>query len=194
MDRDGIDDNQIISRVLEGDVDAYEWLLDKYQSIVLNILKKRLPFEHVEETAQVVFIKAYQSLPTYKGKSEFKNWLSSIAVKTCYDFWRKHYRNRELPMSSLSEKHEEWLEQALADQSNEVLLGKGKEVEAKEILDWALSKLSLEDKMVLELVYLEGFSNKEASDLLGWSVANVKVRSFRSRRKLEKILKDIYQK
>ena len=48
--------------------------------------------------------------------------------------------------------------------------------------------------MVLELVYLEGFSNKEASDLLGWSVANVKVRSFRSRRKLEKILKDVYQK
>ncbi len=194
MDRDGIDDNQIISRVLEGDVDAYEWLLNKYKSIVLNILKKRLPFEQVEETAQVVFIKAYQSLSTYKGTSEFKNWLSSIAVKTCYDFWRKHYRNRELPMSSLSEKHEEWLEQALSDQSNEVLLEKGKEVEAKEILDWALNKLSLEDKMVLELVYLEGFSNKEASNLLGWSVANVKVRSFRSRRKLEKILKDVYQK
>jgi RNA polymerase sigma-70 factor (ECF subfamily) len=194
MDRDGIDDNQIISRVLEGDVDSYEWLLNKYQSIVLSILKKRLPFEQVEEMAQVVFIKAYQSLPTYKGRSEFKNWLSSIAVKTCYDFWRKHYKNRELPMSSLSEKHEEWLEQALSDQSSEVLLEKGKEVEAKEILDWALSKLSLEDKMVLELVYLEGFSNKEASDLLGWSVANVKVRSFRSRRKLEKILKDFYQK
>jgi RNA polymerase sigma-70 factor, ECF subfamily len=194
MDRDGIDDNQIISRVLEGDVDAYEWLLDKYQSIILNILKKRLPFEQVEETAQVVFIKVYQSLPSYKGKSEFKNWLSSIAVKTCYDFWRKHYRNRELSMSSLSAKHEEWLEQALSDQSNEVLLEKGKEVEAKELLDWALNKLSLEDKMVLELVYLEGFSNKEASDLLGWSVANVKVRSFRSRRKLEKILKDVYQK
>jgi RNA polymerase sigma-70 factor, ECF subfamily len=97
-------------------------------------------------------------------------------------------------MSSLSEKHEEWLEQALSDQSNEVLLEKGKEVEAKEILDWALNKLSLEDKMVLELVYLEGFSNKEASELLGWSVVNVKVRSFRSRRKLEKILKDVYQK
>ena len=55
-------------------------LLDKYQSIVLNILKKRLPFEQVEETAQVVFIKAYQSLQTYKGKSEFKNWLSSIVT------------------------------------------------------------------------------------------------------------------
>jgi len=194
MDRKGIDDNEIINRVLEGDVDAYEYLLDKYQATVLSILKKRLPYGEVEETAQIVFIKSYQSLPSFKGKSEFKNWLSSIAVRTCYDFWRKHYKNREQPMSSLSEKHEEWLEQALSDQSNEILLERGKEVEAKELLDWALNKLSLEDKMVLELVYLEGFSNKEASDLLGWSLANVKVRSFRSRRKLEKILKDFYQK
>jgi RNA polymerase sigma-70 factor (ECF subfamily) len=43
--------------------------------------------------------------------------------------------------------------------------------------------------MVIELVYLEELSVKEAADLLGWSVANVKVRSFRSRKKLENLLK-----
>jgi RNA polymerase sigma-70 factor, ECF subfamily len=190
MDRNGIDDNEIINRVLDGDVDAYEWLLDKYEAMVLNILKKRLPFEHVEETAQIVLIKAYQSLPTFKRKSEFRNWLSSIAVKTCYDFWRKYYKNKEQPISFLSEKHEEWLEQALSNQSEEALREKGKETEAKELLDWALGKLSPENRMVLELVYLEGMTNKEASDLLGWTVANVKVRSFRARKKLEKILRD----
>jgi RNA polymerase sigma-70 factor (ECF subfamily) len=42
--------------------------------------------------------------------------------------------------------------------------------------------------MVIELVYLEELSVKEAADLLGWSVGNVKVRSFRSRKKLEKLL------
>jgi RNA polymerase sigma-70 factor (ECF subfamily) len=42
--------------------------------------------------------------------------------------------------------------------------------------------------MVLELIYFEGLSLQEAADLLGWSVANVKVRSFRSRKKLETIL------
>ena len=97
-------------------------------------------------------------------------------------------------MSSLSVTHEEWLEQALTNQSDDALREKGKEAEAKELLDWALSKLSPEDKMVLELVYLEGLTNKEASDLLGWSIANVKVRSFRSRKKLEMVLKDLYKK
>jgi RNA polymerase sigma-70 factor (ECF subfamily) len=44
--------------------------------------------------------------------------------------------------------------------------------------------------MVLELVYLEGLSVREVADLLGWSTANVKIRSFRSRRKLHKLLED----
>jgi RNA polymerase sigma-70 factor (ECF subfamily) len=55
-------------------------------------------------------------------------------------------------------------------------------------LDWALDRLSAEDRMVLELVYLEGLSVKETAELLGWSVANVKVRSHRSRKKVEKLL------
>jgi len=55
-------------------------------------------------------------------------------------------------------------------------------------LDWALERLPAEDRMVLELVYLEDRSVKEAARLLGWTAANVKVRSFRSRRKLHKLL------
>ncbi len=58
----------------------------------------------------------------------------------------------------------------------------------QEVLEWALGKLSAEDRMVLELVYLEGLSCKEAAKQLGWTLANVKVRSFRSRNKLKKLL------
>ena len=65
-------------------------------------------------------------------------------------------------------KDKEWLDKALLEQSFDVLTKKGQENEAREILEWAFNKLSPEDKIVLELIYLEGFSNKEASDLLGW--------------------------
>jgi RNA polymerase sigma-70 factor, ECF subfamily len=58
------------------------------------------------------------------------------------------------------------------------------------MLDWAMDRLSPEDRMVVELIYLEGLSGKEAADLLGWSVANVKVRAFRSRNKLRKLLSE----
>jgi RNA polymerase sigma-70 factor, ECF subfamily len=61
----------------------------------------------------------------------------------------------------------------------------------RELLDGAMAQLKPQEKMVLELVYLEGFSMREAADLLGWSVANVKIRSYRGRKKLNAILKKL---
>ena len=181
-------DAEIVSQVLDGSVNAFESLLIRHKDLVLKIIKKHVPYDDVEETTQDVFVRVYQSLPTYKGKSDFKQWVSSITVRTCYDYWRKAYRSREVPMSSLTEKHQRWLEQVISDESEHSLEEKGCQKEARELLDWALGKLSAEDRTVLELVYLEGLSGKEAADALGWSVANVKVRSFRSRRKLKKLL------
>jgi RNA polymerase sigma-70 factor (ECF subfamily) len=187
-------DTEIVRRVLNGDVNAFESLLIRYKDTVLKIVKKHVPYNDVEETIQNVFLRAYQSLPSFKGESGFRQWLSSIAVKTCCDFWRKTYRSREISMSVLTEKHQNWLEEVITEQSEQAINKKGSQNEARELLDWALGRLSAEDRMLMELVYLEGLSGKEAADLLGWSVANVKVRCFRSRKKLEKILEEARQK
>jgi RNA polymerase sigma-70 factor (ECF subfamily) len=181
-------DAEIIRRIIDGDVNSFEYLLKKYRDHVLRIIKSHIPYHEVEEMAQEVFVRAYQALPGFKQEGSFRQWLSAIAVRTCYDFWRKRYRSREIPMSDLSEKHRDWLENTLSYQSDQSFRERGRQKEAREVLDWALSKLSPRDRMALELVYLEGLSVKEAADLLQWSVANVKVRSFRSRKKLEKVL------
>lgn len=179
---------EIVSQVLDGDANAFEFILKRYSDLVLKIVTKRIPANDIEETAQNVFIRAYQSLGTFKGKSRFSQWLSSIAVRTCMDYWRKAYRSREIPMSSLTERHGDWLEDVLSLQSEESFHEKGKQEEAGDVLNWALGELSFKDRTVLELVYLEGLSGKEAAEILGWSVANVKVRSFRARKKLQKQL------
>jgi RNA polymerase sigma-70 factor (ECF subfamily) len=184
-------DGEIVRRIIDGDVNSFEYLLKKYQDHVLKILKKHLPYNEVEETIQDVFVRAYQALPNFKEEGSFKQWLSAIAVRTCYDFWRKQYRSREVPISDLTNSHREWLERTLSNQSDQSFNEKSVEKEAGELLDWALDRLSAKDRMVIELVYLEGLSVKEAAGLLGWSVANVKVRSFRSRKKLERLLTGI---
>ncbi len=184
-------DEDIIRRIIDGDVNSFEHLLKKYQDHLLRIVKKHVPYNEVEETAQDVFVRAYQALPNFKEEGSFRQWLSVIALRTCYDFWRKQYRSRELPMSDLTDNHRDWLEKTLSNESGQSFYEKGHEKEARELLDWALSKLSARDRMVLELVYLEGLSVREAAAFLGWSVANVKVRSFRSRKKLEKILTEL---
>jgi RNA polymerase sigma-70 factor (ECF subfamily) len=91
-------------------------------------------------------------------------------------------------MSSLTEEHLVWLEAALSDQSSPSCDEEALRKEAGEILDSALGRLSPGDRMALELVYLEGYSVKEAAGLLGWSTTNVKVRLFRSRKKLRGLL------
>lgn len=181
-------DEDIIRRIIDGDVNSFEYLLKKYQDHLLRIVKKHVPYNEVEEMAQEVFVRAYQALPSFREEGSFKQWLSAIAVRTCYDFWRKRYRSKEFPMSDLSDSHRGWLEKTLSNQSDQSFYEIGQEKEARELLDWALDRLSAEDRMVLELVYLEGVSVREAADLMGWSVSNVKVRSFRSRKKLQKLL------
>jgi len=178
----------IVKRVLEGEVNAFALLMERYQDYVLAIVKRHAPPNQVEELIQEVFIKVFQSLGGWRQAGRFRAWLSVIAVRTCYDYWRKHYRTREVPMSALSEAHREWLDRVLADASETTWQDITQRREAKEILDWALDQLSAADRMVLELVYLEEQPVKEAARLLGWTTANVKVRAFRARRKINKLL------
>jgi RNA polymerase sigma-70 factor (ECF subfamily) len=182
-------DAEIVRQVLDGNINAFESVILRHRVLVLTIVKKHVPEDAVEETAQEAFVRAYQSLATFKGTGDFSRWLSSIAVRTCYDYWRKAYRSREIPFSALTENQSQWLEQVIAQRPEEALDAIGPQMEAREVLNWALGKLSAGDRMVLELVYLDGFSVQEAAELLGWSKANVKVRSFRARMKLEKLLR-----
>lgn len=187
-------DSEIVRRILQGEVNAFELLLDRYKDHALKIIKKRVPPSEVEDIAQEVFVKAYQSLPGFDPESHFRKWLSTIAVRTCYDYWRKAYRTRELPMSALTQRHGEWLEDVILSESTASADGRTRQEDAKEVLAWALDRLSPEDRMVLEMVYLEGMTGREAAELLGWSTANVKVRAFRSRRRLLKLLSGLMER
>src|SRR5208282_6830783 len=109
----------------------------------------------------------------------------------CYDYWREKYKAKEVPMASLTDDHSQWVESVLSDQSQKHFEKEELLRESKEVLQWALNKLTAEDRMVITLLYLEELSVKETADLLGWSVVNVKVRAHRSRKKLRKIISSL---
>jgi len=181
-------DEEIVRQVLDGNVNAFEILLNRYKPLVFGVARRHVPISETEEMAQEIVIRAYQSLPNFKGRGSFKKWLSAIATRACCDFWRKRYRSRENPMSSLSDDHREWLERVLADQSGASFEEQTGRQEAREVLDWAMGHLSPEERIIIELVYLEGRTGREAAEMTGWSVANVKIRSYRARKKLQKLL------
>lgn len=182
------EDQTIVAKVLGGDVDAFEHLFTKYRGTVTAVVRRHVPGDRVAENVQEAFVRAFQSLAGWKGEATLRSWLATIAVRTCSDFWRRQYRRREIPMSRLSEAHREWLDNRLSDQSRDDWDARGRQAEAREILRWALDRLGPKDRMVLELVYLEGRSVKEAARMLGWSTVNVKVRAHRARKKINRWL------
>jgi RNA polymerase sigma-70 factor (ECF subfamily) len=188
------DDDEIIRRILHGETNAFEYLVERYRDEVFRIVTRHVPAEDVESVAQDAFVRTYLSLGTYGRKSDFKHWLTRIALRTSYDYWREKYRSRETPLASLGEDESQWLEHLSADEAGRKSLDEAASREARELLARAMDLLSPEDRLVLELVHIEERPVKEAAEILGWSVANVKVRAFRSRRKLRSILEKMLNK
>ncbi|HEX8948979.1 MAG TPA: RNA polymerase sigma factor, partial [Dissulfurispiraceae bacterium] len=149
---------------------------------------KHIPPEMVEEVSHEAFIQIYQSLPTFRAESPFKHWISKISVRCCYDYWRERYKSKEIPVADLAEGHEEWAEAVLSAQSRERFDREEMLRETREVLRQALARLSAGERMVITLLYFEELSVNEAAVLLGWSRVNVKVRAYRARKKLHKIL------
>lgn len=183
------DDLEIIHRVLQGEIDCFAELIARYQQHVARIVSRHVPGDRVAEVAHDVFVRAYGGLTGFSGQAPFEHWLSRIAVRTCYHFWRA-MRRQELPVSALTEEHQQWMEQVLAAESDDRFREQAKRREAAELSQWALSHLSAENRLVLTLMYLDGHSAREAASLLGWSVAKVKVRAYRARQTLRKLLRD----
>jgi RNA polymerase sigma-70 factor (ECF subfamily) len=185
---DVFDDTPVIRRILNGDINSFEILMDRYQDHVSRIVGYHVPRDVVPEVAHDTFVSAYQSLGRFKATGLFKHWLSKIAVRCCYNFWRHYYQTQRNWVGPLPDECHNWVEHLLANQSSEVEITR---IEARDLLQWALGHLSAQERTVLTLTLLHGYSMAEAAELMGWSVIRTKVQAHRSRKKLRKILAEI---
>jgi RNA polymerase sigma-70 factor (ECF subfamily) len=182
------DDVAVVRRVLDGDVDAFEQLVAAHRDHVFRIVGGRVPVDAVDEVAQDVFVDAFRSLNAWDGKKPLEHWLARIALRRCCDYWRSHGRNRETAVSQLGEDQKEWLDRVGAGLSSEQFALETQRQECREILDQLLARLSAENRMLVELIYVSGLSLKEAADVMEWSVANTKVRVLRARKKMRRLI------
>jgi RNA polymerase sigma-70 factor (ECF subfamily) len=176
---------ELIAAVLQGDVASFEPLVQKYSSRVFATARRYARLEReVEDIAQEVWIKAFQKLPSFRGEAPFEHWLMRLTVRTCYDFLRSHQRNREAAFSELSEPEDDWLVRFAAQPESA-----SEDADAARLLvEKLLGQLSPPARLVITLLEIEERSVKEISGLTGWSVPLVKVRAFRARAEMRKIL------
>ena len=182
MDRS---DEELIAAVKNGDAASFEPLVQKYQGRVFATARRYARREsEVEDIAQEVFIKAFQKIHGFRGDAPFEHWLMRLAVRTCFDFLRAHQRNRETPFTELTEPETDWLDRFVVQPDTA-----SEDAEAARLLvGKVLERLSPSARLVITLLEIEERSVKEIAAFTGWPVTLVKVRAFRARAEMRKIL------
>ena len=176
---------ELIAAVLKGDSASFEPLVRKYSPRVFATARRYARREsEVEDIAQEVWLKAFDKLKSFRGEAPFEHWLMRMTVRTCYDFLRGHQRNRESSFSELSEPESEWLDRFVAAPETATENAEA----AKLLVGRVLEQLSPQARLVITLLEIEDRSVKEISRLTGWSVPLVKVRAFRARAEMRKIV------
>lgn len=173
-------DGDLVRRSQSGDEAAFEQLIRTHQqrvfALVGGILRQS---QDVEDVAQQVFLKAYLGISRFDQRAAFSTWLYKIAVNECWDYLRKKKVRPLVYEADLSEEQVSRLEGAATAHRSE---GSASDrMEARESLELLLSALSDQDRQLLVLKEVEGFSIQELAEILELNVNTVKVRLFRAR-------------
>jgi RNA polymerase sigma-70 factor (ECF subfamily) len=177
------EDQYYINATIAGDVQAFAALVDRYKHMVYTLAMKIVKHtEEAEEISQDVFLKVFQVLNTFKGDSKFSTWLYKIAYYRSLDYIKK--QKRQLNTSSIDSEIEFHLP------SIEGVLDQFEVQERKQAIKRAIDKLPEADAVVITLHYFEELSLKEIAEVMNMEANTVKVRLFRSRKRLAVILKN----
>jgi RNA polymerase sigma factor (sigma-70 family) len=175
----GLNDTEIISKVLSGDQQAYAGLVSRYQNYVFTLaLRFTKTREDAEEVSQDIFIKAYRSLADFRGASKFSTWLYTIVNNTCITFLRKkkletHSLNNE-KVFEIAVSQDSGLRANLVEQKSRIAM-----------VNKAITMLGPDDAEIITLFYKGEQSLDEIAQILGLETNTAKVRLHRARTRLK---------
>ena len=177
------EERELVREAQRGAESAFEELVRRHQQrvfgLVSGILRRR---EDVEDVAQQVFMKAYVSLKRFDQRAAFSTWLYKITVNECWDYLRKKKVRPLVYEADLSEEQVSKLDAAAA--AGRPVENQSDRAEVRELLESMLSRLPEQDRELLVLKEMEGFSVQELAEILDLNVNTVKVRLFRARCRL----------
>ncbi|MDQ0208350.1 RNA polymerase sigma factor [Alkalicoccobacillus murimartini] len=171
-----MDDNELVTRILEGDQLAVNTLHERYAKKLFNYIYSQTNHYHdSEELIQDIFFKAASNLSHFKKKSSFKTWIFKIARNAIIDYYKSAYiRNHFIEYQSHNDGNHEGAD-ATAIRHEQV-----------EFIHHAINKLPLSYRTVLYLRYIEDFTLKETASVMGKTIYSIKALQKRA----QKMLKD----
>ena len=130
----------------------------------------------------MIFIKVFQKLSQFSGKVPLEHWVSRVAVNTCLSQIEAERVRPELRHADLSEEQQAVIEN-LAASSDE--LAPDRQLASRQLVEHLLQLLKPVERLVIDLLYLQGRSVEEIHKITGLGTAAIKVRAFRARQKMK---------
>ena len=189
----GEEERQLVRLAQSGEEAAFEELIRRHQQrvfgLVSGILRRR---EDVEDVVQQVFLKVFVSLKRFDQRAAFSTWLYKISVNECWDYLRKKKVRPLVYEADLSEEQVSRLDGVVS--ADQPATSSSDRAEARDLLERMMEKLPQQDRELLVLKEVEGFSVEEIGEVLGLNVNTVKVRLFRARGRLVEMYRKRLQK
>jgi RNA polymerase sigma factor (sigma-70 family) len=187
MQYDNFDEQDCLRRIEQGDEGAARELLHHFYQFVLKLVRAHLPRRISEEDlVQMIFIKVFHKLDQYAGRMPLEHWISRIAVNTCFNALKAEKIRPEWRLGDFTEQIAAGIEELAA---TEIDTASNDDVTtAKKLVAALLAQLPPEDRLVITLLHLEEKSVEEIHALTGWSRSVIKVRAFRARAKMKRML------
>jgi RNA polymerase sigma-70 factor (ECF subfamily) len=180
-------DRQLAELVVAGDESAFEEIFDRHKRLVAGIAARyfRRP-EQVEEIIQISFTKVYFELPNFRGVHELSlaGWLSKITRNACIDVLRNSKRRPEDLTCDLTDtERTDLLAFSASGESAEQM-----HID-RDLADKLLGTIAADDRALLQMLHVEGLSIAESAEALHWSVPKTKLRAWRAKNNLRRIMK-----
>ncbi|MGD8226745.1 MAG: sigma-70 family RNA polymerase sigma factor [Desulfobacteraceae bacterium] len=188
------EDAILIRAFREGDRAAFDNLVLKHKDRVFNLCYRLLgDYEEANDSAQEAFIKVYGSLKKFRFESAFSTWLYRITVNTCKNKLKSsafRQKKKMIPIDNPVSGKRTQPDREIQDESQSPAM----ELEKKErmrIIQEAINALPAEQKEVVTLRDIEGFSYEEVAEITGFNLGTVKSRLARARQDLRKKLRSV---
>jgi RNA polymerase sigma-70 factor (ECF subfamily) len=181
-------DLQLVELILSGDESAFENIFDRYKRLVASIASRYFRnHEQIDEIIQISFAQVFFQLKYFRGAQDFSfaSWIGKITTNACLDALRSQKRKPENLLCEFSEPETELL---FSEARGNKKTAENFLVE-RDLAEKLLSNLKAEDRAILEMLDAEEMTVNEVAEITGWSNSKIKVRAFRARNALRKILR-----